>query len=630
MTAFVKAIIQLPRNAKRFIAILSDFVLVPFSIWLAYSLRLDRFYELNIAVTTLIFATTLITTALFVRLGLYRAVIRFANAEILTTVFSGVLLSVVALSFLGFLLNAPLPRSVPFIYFAIAMFAIGGTRFLMKSLLSSSKSTTKKVLIYGAGNVGMQLANALAQGHEFGPIGFIDDDRKKQGSIILGLPVHAPRDLAKLLEGSTVDSILLAMSNISPSQRASVISYLSNHEVQVKTVPAISDIVSGTAQLTELKSVGVDDLLGRDPVPPVDHLLRQAIQGKTVLVTGAGGSIGSELCRQISSLSPKHIILLEHSEVALYNIDGELREQSDLSITSVLGSVTNANLVAHTLKQYTVDTVYHTAAYKHVPIVEENIFIGTENNVVGTKVICEQAATNGVKNFVLISTDKAVRPTNLMGATKRMAELIVQCFAKDHPETNFNIVRFGNVLDSSGSVVPLFKEQILKGGPITVTHPEITRYFMTIPEAVQLVIQAGAMGRSGDVFVLEMGEPVHIAKLAESMIHLMGRTQKSSENPNGEVEIVYTGLRPGEKLFEELVIGENIVGTEHPRITKAIERSLDRQHLEQVITKMSDAIYDNNESQLIEIFKQTVEGYSPSKKLASPTDSDHVLQFPGS
>ncbi|MBO6557006.1 MAG: polysaccharide biosynthesis protein [Pseudomonadales bacterium] len=625
MTAFVNTIIQLPRNAKRFIAILSDFVLVPSSIWLAYSLRMDRFYELNIAVTTLIFATTLVTIALFVRLGLYRAVIRFANAEILTTVFSGVLLSVVALSLLGFLLNAPLPRSVPFIYFAIAMFAIGGTRFLMQSLLSSSKSSTKKVLIYGAGNVGMQLANALAQGHEFGPIGFIDDDKKKQGSIILGLPVHAPQDLAKLLEDSTVDSILLAMSNISPSQRASVISYLSNHEVQVKTVPAISDIVSGSAQLTELKSVGVDDLLGRDPVPPVDHLLRQAIQGKTVLVTGAGGSIGSELCRQISSLSPKHIILLEHSEVALYNIDGELREQSDLYITSVLGSVTNANLVAHTLKQYPVDTVYHAAAYKHVPIVEENIFIGAENNVVGTKVICEQAATNGVKNFVLISTDKAVRPTNLMGATKRMAELIVQCFAKDHPETNFNIVRFGNVLDSSGSVVPLFKEQILKGGPITVTHPEITRYFMTIPEAVQLVIQAGAMGRSGDVFVLEMGEPVHIAKLAESMIHLMGRTQKSSENPNGEVEIVYTGLRPGEKLFEELVIGENIVGTEHPRITKAIERSLDRQHLEQVITKMSDAIYDNNESQLIEIFKQTVEGYSPSKKLASPTDSDHVL-----
>ncbi|MBO6702602.1 MAG: polysaccharide biosynthesis protein [Pseudomonadales bacterium] len=628
MQTVEQLIVNLPRSAKRLIAIATDFWLIPVAIWLAYCFRLDEFYRPGLQESILILLTTLVTTAMFVRLGLYRAVIRFANTEILTTVFTGVIVSVLALSFLGFLLQAELPRSVPFIYFGIAMFAVGGSRFLMKRFLRGNTKDQRKVIIYGAGSVGSQLATALIQAGGTQPIAFIDDDKRKHGSIILGLRIFGRKELEKILRAHEIDAVLLAMSNIGTSEKASVISFLATHDISVKTVPAISEIIDGKSSLTELRNVEVEDLLGRDPIPPDEALLQSAIKAKTVLITGAGGSIGGELARQAQKLSPKQLVLVDHSEIALYNIENELRgSESQTSIYTVLASVTDSRTIRHIFDSFNVDTVYHAAAYKHVPIVEANPLSGVENNVFGTQVIAEAAFSHEVHDFVLISTDKAVRPTNLMGATKRIAELVIQSLASKSRITNFSIVRFGNVLESSGSVVPLFKQQILAGGPLTVTHPEIKRYFMTIPEAVQLVIQAGAMGKDGDVFVLEMGEPVHIAKLAESMVHLLGKTLKSNQNPDGNIEIAYTGLRPGEKLFEELTIGDNVVGTDHPRITKALESYLEDSELEALLKSLEEACENCDQEKLIELFMNSVEGYTPSNELIANSNEPKVIDF---
>ncbi len=589
--AMIEWIISLPRNAKRLVGVTTDLVLLPFVLWLAFCLRLDPLYVPEARVATAALLTTLVTVALFVRLGLYRAVIRFAGTRLLTSVFIGISFSALALAFFGFLLQAPLPRSVPFIYFGLSVIAVGGTRLAMRSLLTVHirGSQSEKVVIYGAGSAGVQLATALGQGIEYQPLAFLDDDESKHGIILQDLRVYKPNRLQRLIDRKEIKHVFLAISSLSNSGRARILRFLTGYEVSVKIIPSYADIAGGRSNIDELRNVEVEDLLGRDPIEPRQDLLVEAISNKVVMVTGAGGSIGSELCRQICRLKPAKLVLFEISEYAIYKIGEEL-DKTDIELVSVLGTVQDQEHLTQVMRTYGVNAVYHAAAYKHVPIVEHNVVSGVKNNVLGTHNAVKAAISAQVEYFVLISTDKAVRPTNVMGATKRFSELVLQAYqGKQSDSTNFSMVRFGNVLNSSGSVVPLFRRQIQEGGPVTVTHPDITRYFMTIPEAVQLVIQASAMCEGGDVFVLDMGDPIKIADLAKNMINLMEKTIRSEDSPEGDIEINYTGLRPGEKLYEELLIGDNCIGTEHPMITRAIEVKLGLSDIEDYIGQMNDA-----------------------------------------
>ena len=459
------------------------------------------------------------------------------------------------------------------------MVYVAGSRLGVRILLRSRKVTDDRVVIYGAGEAGVNLATTISGRGKFSLVGFVDDSPALQGAVINGLEVHSPRSLPALINEFDVSRVLLALPSIRRRRRQQIINQLEKLPVHVQTMPDFNDLISGKARVDDIREVDIADLLGRDVVPPVPELLDACIAGKSVMVTGAGGSIGSELCAQIVRLGAKKLILLELSEVSLYRIDQQLceiveHESLDVQIVPLIGSVHHKNRVKEVLTAYSVDTVYHAAAYKHVPLVEHNMIEGIHNNVFGTLHTAEAALEAGVDSFVLISTDKAVKPTNVMGATKRFAELALQGLSQQSAGTVFSIVRFGNVLESSGSVVPLFREQIRNGGPVTVTHPDIYRYFMTIPEAASLVLQAGSMAKGADVFVLDMGQPVRISDLAEKMIHLMGLTVRDEDNPEGEIEIQYTGLRPAEKLFEELLIGDNVSGTEHRRIMRAEEDSL--------------------------------------------------------
>jgi FlaA1/EpsC-like NDP-sugar epimerase len=567
--------------------------------------------------------TTLVTVIFFVRLGLYRAVLRFAGTQMLTTVFIGVSFSVLALAFFGFLLNANIPRSVPFIYLGLAIITIGGTRFTIRSILTidQRRANIDRVIIYGAGSAGIQLASALALGKEYKPVAYVDDDKKKQGTIQQDLRVYKPRHIPRLINRTGASIVLLAMSNTTPSTRARIIQSLSEFEIRVQTIPGFADIVNGDARIEEIRDIEIEDLLGRDSIPPDENLLDQCIQGKSVMVTGAGGSIGSELCRQVIARSPITLILYELSEYALYAIEQELEStNSETKVIAILGNVQDEDLLRELMYSYKVETVYHAAAYKHVPIVEHNIIMGLKNNVFGSRAAASAANSAGVRNFILISTDKAVRPTNFMGATKRFAELILQDFAVNQKsKTTFSMVRFGNVLGSSGSVVPLFRKQILQGGPVTVTHPEITRYFMTIPEAVQLVIQSSALSQGGEVFVLDMGRSVQIKNLAKTMIRLMGKSLRTSEDPDGEIEIEYSGLRPGEKLYEELLIGNNCVRTSHPKITRATESQLEASTLKSLYEEIVSACGSRNHQRIMELVKLAVPEY-----LNEPKIHDHM------
>lgn len=573
---------------------------------------------------TVALLTAVVTVALFVRLGLYRAVIRFAGTQLLTSIFIGICFSALTLAFFGFLLQAPLPRSVPFIYFGLSVIAIGGSRLSMRSLLNSRTggSQSERVVIYGAGAAGIQLGTALGQGIEYRPIAFIDDDDRKQGTVVQDLRVYKPNRLQGLIDRSRVNHVFLAISSLSNSQRARILKFLTHYDVSVKIIPSYAEMARGSAHIDQLRDVEAEDLLGRDTVAPREDLLIEAVTGRSVMVTGAGGSIGSELCRQICGLKPKRLVLFELSEYALYKISQELGE-SDADIVSVLGDVKDEQHLTDLMKQHRIDLVYHAAAYKHVHIVEANITIGAKNNVLGTYGAVQAAIQADVGRFVLISTDKAVRPTNVMGATKRMAELILQAFTstgKSEYKTKFSMVRFGNVLNSSGSVVPLFSSQIRAGGPVTVTHPDITRYFMTIPEAVQLVIQASTMGAGGEVFVLDMGEPVKIADLARNMIQLMGGTAPEQGDDKNAIEIQFTGLRPGEKLYEELLIGENCVGSEHPMISRALEASVP---LSEVVAAV-ERIRSGDDTEILSILQKYVSGYQRKTVAASP---DNLVQI---
>lgn len=613
--------LSLGRNSKKAIMVLADLIAMPLALWSGFALRLAEWWPVSyMQEAWLLFVLVPFAgLIIFTRLGLYRAIVRFMGAQAILAVCKGVVLLALLLWVAALWLQlSPFPRSVPINFALAALVYVGGSRLLVRSYyhwLLRNYIEKETVLIYGAGGSGVQLATALAGGAEYLPVGFLDDNAAMWRSTVNGLPVYDPGDLQKLIDEHSVSYVLLALPSIGRSRRKMILETLADYSVHVKTVPNMPEIISGES-VDSLRDVEPEDLLGRDAVPADSDLLSHSITGKSVLVSGAGGSIGSEICRQVIKNQPKLLVLYEMSEYALYSIEKELQELmgangQSIPIYPVLGNVLDEVRIQRVLLRFDVETIYHAAAYKHVPMVEHNIFEGIRNNAFGTKVIAESALNKGVERFVLISTDKAVRPTNVMGATKRLAELVLQNLAIGSQHTVFSMVRFGNVLGSSGSVVPLFRQQIKDGGPVTVTHPEITRFFMTIPEAAALVIQAGSMAKGGDVFVLDMGESVKITELAERMIKLMGFDIKSTESPEG-IEIAYTGLRPGEKLYEELLIGADVIGTDHPKIMRAQEERLGRDELKVLMQGLIEALEKEDSCLARSLLEGSVAGFKPS------------------
>ncbi|WNC69659.1 nucleoside-diphosphate sugar epimerase/dehydratase [Thalassotalea nanhaiensis] len=608
------------RPIKRLISIVIDTLAIIYAFWFAMFLRLDtrlEFYDTDYwYLLALVITMSIITNIV---LGLYRAVIRFLNSRAIAAVCLSVFVSSAVLALGALMFDALVPRSIPIIYGAFLLVFIGGSRFVIRSWASRRNSShMTKVLIYGAGSAGIQLINALRNGREYDPVALIDDDKGLQNLSINGLRVRSAKDIDNVIKKYNVTRILLALPSASKTARSRILNTLEKTKLEVLVIPGMSDLVSGKAKIDDFVEVSIDDLLGRDPVPPNYDLMNADIQNKVVMVTGSGGSIGSELCRQIVEQNPTALILFELTEFALYSIHRELEiylkdNSSAIKLYPLLGSVSKQKQLEKVMDSFKVQTIYHAAAYKHVPLVEHNVIEGVRNNILGT-LRCAQAAINTkVETFVLISTDKAVRPTNVMGTTKRMAELCLQALAdKGEHSTRFCMVRFGNVLGSSGSVVPLFKKQISKGGPITLTHKDITRYFMTIPEAAQLVIQAGAMGMGGDVFVLDMGRPVRIYDLASKLIHLSGLHLKHEGNPDGDIEIVETGLRPGEKLYEELLIGEDVGVTGNERIMTASEVFLPWDELSVMIDDLHCACADFDQVKIRDILLKAPTGFTPS------------------
>ncbi|PML02483.1 nucleoside-diphosphate sugar epimerase [Vibrio breoganii] len=609
------------RKNKRIITIAYDSIAIAISLYLAIAIRLGAtFVPLGLYEIASLGLTLVATLYCFTKLGMYRAVLRYMMVPALGNIFLAVLISSLILALSGFFFQSFIPRSVPFIYAGLAVLTLGGPRILIRSLFHYYYRRKKpNVLIYGAGATGRNLATSLIQGDEYHPVAIIDDDSLKDGNIIYGLRVHHSRDFAKLKSLYEPKKLLIAINNISKGERLRLLDELSHWPIEIQSVPSLEDIASGKGNPTEIKDLDIGDLLGRAPIAPEPDLMRKNIENKVVMITGAGGSIGSELCRQILVHNPKSIILFELNEYNLYKIDQELRAsikriKSSCTLISCLGSVQNENRLTNIMRSNNVETVYHSAAYKHVPLVEENIVEGIRNNVFGTLACARSAISTGVEHFTLISTDKAVRPTNIMGASKRLAELVLQSLAEKDCKTVFTMVRFGNVLGSSGSVVPLFKKQIRRGGPVTVTHPDITRYFMLIPEAAQLVIQASAMAKNGQVFVLDMGEPIKILDLAKRMIHLMGMQAYETEKSEiGDIEIQYTGLRPGEKLYEELLIGENVEGSTHPKIMVAQEDKLEVQRMSDLISKLDDNCHTYDVDAIRTILNIPEINYKPTK-----------------
>ncbi|MDR7119326.1 nucleoside-diphosphate sugar epimerase/dehydratase [Rheinheimera soli] len=615
----LQPLMDLPRFVKRFVSLWVDACIL-FTSWvLAYYLRYDSFDVLNDEPMVLSFlAVVLVTLLVFSLLGLYRAVVRYIGLRAMLAMGGGAVISGFLLKFVSDS-NAVLYSVsviVNYIFFAFA--GIAGSRVLLRELVTAtSRSAQHRVLIYGAGASGRQLLLALANSIEFRAVAFVDDDPSLQGVIIRDTKVHSPECIEHVIKTYGISRILLAVPSASRGIRSQLIERLEPLGLPVLTIPGMTDLVDGKMKIDELQDVKVEDLLGRDAVTPVPSLMTANITGKVVMVTGAGGSIGSELCRQIILQSPLKLVLFETSEFALYEIDKELsieiaNRRLDVQLLPCMGSVVDQQRVQQLMESYQVQTVYHAAAYKHVPLVEFNVIEGLRNNLFGTWHTAEAAIAAGVDTFVLISTDKAVRPTNVMGTTKRLAELALQALAQRQKKTRFCMVRFGNVLGSSGSVVPLFRKQIKKGGPITLTHEDITRYFMTIPEAAQLVIQAGAMGEGGDVFVLDMGAPVKIYDLARKMVHLTGLEIKNKNNPQGDIEIKVTGLRPGEKLYEELLIGEDEKPTRHPRIKAANEVYLNWPEMQALLSELSEASISYDLEKIRALMLSAPTGFNPT------------------
>jgi FlaA1/EpsC-like NDP-sugar epimerase len=609
-------VLELSRFKKRVFTALVDTIFLPLTFLMAIWLRYDSIsLDLIQHYFWLIVAIPLVSIPIFIRIGLYRAVIRYIDQKFISVVLIGVTLSVLSLAFIAVMLHImALSRAVFGIYWAGSLLYIGASRWLARTYVAGMERNedAPQVAIYGAGRAGVQLATALHTGGEYECAFFIDDNPHLHQSMIAGVRVASQDELPKLVKKFGIKEILLAMPSISKTRQKQILDALEPLKLRIKVTPSIKSLVNGELRVQDVRDVEIEDLLGRDQVEPDANLLAMCITDKHVLVTGAGGSIGSELCRQILRQRPAKLILLELSEFALYAIEQELRGlRLTCEIVPFLGSVHDADKLKRIFTTYQVHTVYHAAAYKHVPLVEHNPIEGIRNNVFGTLRLAQAAIDAHVDQFVLISTDKAVRPTNVMGATKRLAELILQAFSRTQTATRFCMVRFGNVLGSSGSVVPLFRKQIMQGGPITLTHPEITRYFMTIPEAAQLVLQAGAMGKGGDVFVLDMGEPVRIVDLARRMVHLCGLEIKSEATPDGTIAIEHVGLRPGEKLYEELLIGDNVEGTTHPLIMRAQESELAWDALHAALKEMEQACDNFDHEKVRVLLKQLVAEYAP-------------------
>jgi FlaA1/EpsC-like NDP-sugar epimerase len=631
LTKFAAPVLALPRSVKRLIVLGLDIAFCMLSAWLAFYLRLGVLEPLSVPVVWTSAVSVVVALPIFISSGLYRAIFRYSGLPAMVAVGRAMLLyALVYASVFTFYGVQGVPRTVGFIQPMLLLLFVGASRAAARVWLGGlyhqqlRKASLPQTLIYGAGNAGRQMALAMTNSPEIRVVGFLDDDDRLHAHVLNGLPIYNPADLEEVLAQTHVTDVLLAVPSASRQRRNEILKMLTPHKVAVRTLPGLGDLATGKVSLSDIRELDIDDLLGREPVKPNGLLLNLNTHGKTVLVTGAGGSIGSELCRQILKTNPHQLLMVDMSEFALYRIHQELHDTPNVEIVPLLASVCDEVRMHEIMDTWKPHTVYHAAAYKHVPMVEHNPAEGVRNNVWGTRTCAEAAIRNGVRNFVLISTDKAVRPTNIMGATKRLAEMVLQALTEANPavtsqvgttpkaRTTLSMVRFGNVLGSSGSVVPLFREQIKSGGPITLTHEEITRYFMTIPEAAQLVIQAGAMGTGGDVFVLDMGQSVKIMDLARRMVELSGLTVCDPEHPDGDIEIEVTGLRPGEKLYEELLIGDNPKPTQHSRIMKAHEQYLPWVKLEQLLVALGFAVGANDVPVIRGLLKQMVSGYNPS------------------
>lgn len=624
MKNFLKRLAELSRPAKTALQITVDAALIFLSFVVALLIRLESLSLLSKPQVWFALLTAIALTLLAIHVsGLYRTIVRFLTGKTLVTIGFGALIAAVALPIAGLAFQANLPRSIPIIFGIFVFLCLGGARFAARQVFRNSVRLIKRpVIVYGAGESGLQLLNALFHGREYAPIALVDDDHGLHNLSVGGLRVYAPEQIEELTQTTGAQIVLLAIPSASRVRRREIVQAIQNLGLEIKTIPGMMDLISGKARIAELSTVNPEDLLGRDPVPPDTALLSKNVTDCSVMVSGAGGSIGTELCRQILAQNPSTLVLFEVSEFALYSIEAELSEtaarlQKPTRIITVLGSVQHPRRLEAAIKAFRVQTIYHAAAYKHVPLVEENVVEGIRNNVFGTLAITDAARKLGVRNFILISTDKAVRPTNVMGASKRIAELICQAHARETTQTVFSMVRFGNVLGSSGSVIPRFREQIERGGPVTVTHKDITRYFMTIPEASQLVIQAGAMAKGGDVFVLDMGEPIRILDVATSMIKLHGLKPYLADHPDqasakdGDIAICITGLRKGEKLYEELLIGNNPSPTAHPRIMTASEVSLTIDELQEVLDRLFQACVDFDLPTIVAILHELPLEYMP-------------------
>lgn len=623
----INLLVASPRLFKQFVFGLIDSIVIVFSLWLAYCLRLGVLYSPTEEQLWIFVTAPLTAVPIFYFFGLYRAITRYLGMRAIWDIVKATALFTIVFAVIVLILKIDefVPRTIYGILGVLSLIFVGGFRLIIrwwvglyinKQPILGPMKQIPPVIIYGAGESGMQLVAALKLSRQLKPIAFIDDNVSLHKTQINGLVVYAFEKLAQLIEQYHVNEVLLAMPSLSKSKLSKVITKLEPFPVHVRTLPSLSELAEGKIKISDIREVEIADLLGRDKVQPIQSLLNANILNKSVMVTGAGGSIGSELCRQIAKLKPSIVVLFEQNEFSLYEIERELRQSfPGLTIKPVLGDVSEKKRVKAVCKTFAINTIFHAAAYKHVPMVELNTTEAIRNNIFGTQVCAEVAIEESVDTFVLVSTDKAVRPTNTMGATKRFAELILQAYADEQKSnsiaTRFTMVRFGNVLGSSGSVVPLFREQIRTGGPVTVTDERITRYFMTIPEAAELVIQAGAMGRGGDVFVLDMGEPVRIYELAQKMIHLSGFTERTAQQSDGDIQINVTGLRPGEKLFEELLIGDNVKKTEHPKIMRAEEKMLPIKQVNQQLTELMTAYRNDDISQIRQTLLDTVDGFEP-------------------
>ena len=633
MQALVAPLLAMPRVAKRALALLVDSSFCVLTIWLAYCFRLNEWTVLTGVQWLPVFVSLCMALPIFIVMGMYRAIFRYAGLAAFIAVLKAIAIYGVAFMTIFTALSVPgVPRTVGILQPFLLLIGIGLSRLGIRYWLGDAyqrilnKNTVAKVLIYGAGSAGRQLAGALTNSAELNVVGYLDDDPRLKGGIMGGLPIYDPSDLPVLAETLGVHNVLLALPSASRQRRNEILEHIRTARVNVRTLPDLTALAQGRIAVSDIRELEIEDLLGREAVAPRQALLDKAMRNKVVMVTGAGGSIGGELCRQILRNSPSSLILVDQNEFALYNIHAELQKLAELykhenlQIVPILCSVRDQDRIEHIMQSWRPQTLYHAAAYKHVPLVEHNAVEGIKNNVMGTLVTARAANKNGVSNFVLISTDKAVRPTNVMGASKRLAEMVLQALAAesttDRLQTNFSMVRFGNVLGSSGSVVPLFRQQIKEGGPVTLTHPDITRYFMTISEASQLVIQAGAMAEGGDVFLLDMGEPVRIADLARKMVELSGLTVRDEDNAEGDIELSVTGLRPGEKLYEELLIGDNPETTEHPRIMKAREDFLFWPELSKKLTSLNVVLDRNDMTAARSMLAELVSGYSSTGEVS--------------